>query len=456
MENKPAPRDAVIALLKTDRPAALEVALQNERENPNSRYARELHAYALASLFEFEKAVEQYRRAADLGTTSHIEASLGRALRMLGRYQESAQHYVRAMTLSDATIGTRAIAANAVQLAGDRAFARQLAFPGANAPQHSGLDFARWMIDFDRRDLRRQWRDRLLESTAAGDNAIYFWSSLDSHAMVTIDHKNLLARMLESAPGGPPRWWPTTFRLPEQEQAARLALAADPDAIWIAKPPRLVAAQHVFILTGSTLERWPEGEAVLQRFVDPPFLYEGRKVNIRVHVSLLAPFTEAASLWHDGLVFISTDDYVCGSRGAMFVNPLSANKAALSQPVGTFAAAGVSLNEFMAAALDEAGARRVRDGIVEIASELVGRMEESGVLEAMRQIPGWRGLPPTFFGLDIGLDADLKPWLFEAERNPGHGLGSPATAEVWRRFRRDWLPFALAAPDAARSSFIRL
>lgn len=224
MENKPGPRDAVIALLKTDRPAALEVALQNERENPNSRPARELHAYALASLFEFEKAVEQYRRAADLGTTSHIEASQGRALRMLGRYQESAQHYVRAMTLSDATIGTRAVAANAVQLAGDRAFARQLAFPGVDAPQHSGLDLARWMIDFDRRDLRRQWRDRLLGSPAAGDRAIFFWSGLDSHAMVTIDHKDLLARMLESAPGGPRDGGRRPFACPSRnkQQGSRL------------------------------------------------------------------------------------------------------------------------------------------------------------------------------------------------------------------------------------------
>ena len=153
---------------------------------------------------------------------------------------------------------------------------------------------------------------------------------------------------------------------------------------------------------------------------------------------------------------MSTAPYRDGTHGALFVNPLSAEKSALEQPIGAFAAPGVALQTFLDTAFDTADARRVRDRLVETASQLVGYLETGGILVAMRAIPGWRGLPPTFFGVDIGLDADLNPWLFEAEVAPGHGLGSPATREVWRRFRRDWLPLALEAPEAPHASFIGL
>lgn len=233
-------------------------------------------------------------------------------------------------------------------------------------------------------------------------------------------------------------------------------LRSDPRARWIVKAPHLAGTQGIRTLSGAGGEPWPEGAAVLQRFIEPPFLYEGRKINIRLHISLRAPATGAASLWHDGLVFVSTHPYVDGAHGALFVNPLSADKTALQQPIGAFAAPGVPLQTFLDTAFDTADARRVRDHLVQTAAQLVGSLETGGILGAMRAIPGWRGLPPSFFGIDIGLDADLNPWLFEAEVDPGHGLGSPTSKEVWRRFRRDWLPLALEAPEAPHASFIAL
>lgn len=112
-------------------------------------------------------------------------------------------------------------------------------------------------------------------------------------------------------------------------------------------------------MSGAGGEPWPEDAAVLQRFVEPPFLYERRKINIRLHIGLRAPATGAASLWNDGLVFVSTHPCVDGAHGALFVNPLSADKSALQLPVGAFAAPGVALQTFLESAFDPADARRV-------------------------------------------------------------------------------------------------
>lgn len=448
--------EAVEGLMRTDRPAALGLAERLALEHPNSRDAIQLFGWALARLYEHERAVVQFERAARFGTTAAIEEWLGYCQRRLGHYGESAHHYLRALALSDATIKTRAIAANAIHLAGDHAFARQLSYPGRNAPPSPALDFARWMIEFDRPDPRQALRNRLLENDEFADQAIFFWQYRDVEALVRIDRKDLLARLIEGSAKKPPAWWPETYRLPAQEKAAKTAVRNDPHARWIVKAPHLAGTQGIRTLSGAGSEPWPEGPAVLQRFVEPPFLYEGRKINIRLHISLQAPATSAARLWHDGLVFVSPAPYRDGTHGALFVNPLSADKSALEQPVGAFAAPGVALRTFLETAFDTADARRVRDRLVQTAAQLAGCLESGGIFGAMRAIPGWRGLPPTFFGIDIGLDADLNPWLFEAEVAPGHGLGSPTSREIWRRFRRDWLPLALEAPHAPHASFIGL
>ncbi len=448
--------EAVAGLMQTDRPAALRLAERFAQEHPDSRDKIRLFGWALARLYEHEKAVVQFKHAARLGTTADIEEWLGFCQRKLGHYGESAQHYLRAVALSDATVQTRAIAANAIHLAGDHAFARQLSYPGRNAPPSAALDFARWMIEFDRQDQRRALRNRLLDNDGFADQAIFFWQSRDVEALARIDRKDVFARLIEGSAKKRPAWWPETYRLPTQEKAAKAAVRSDPRARWIVKAPHLAGTQGIRTLSGAGGEPWPEGAAVLQRFIEPPFLYEGRKINIRLHISLRAPATGAASLWHDGLVFVSTHPYVDGAHGALFVNPLSADTSALQQPIGAFAAPGVPLQTFLDTAFDTADARRVRDHLVQTAALLVGSLETGGILGAMRAIPGWRGLPPSFFGIDIGLDADLNPWLFEAEVDPGHGLGSPTSKEVWRRFRRDWLPLALEAPEAPHASFIAL
>ncbi len=444
--------EAVAGLMKRDRPAALRLAERFAQEHRDSRDTIRLFGWALVRLYEYEKAAVQFKRAARLGTTADIEEWLGFCQRKLGHYGESAQHYLRAVALSDATVETRAIAANAIHLAGDHAFARQLSYPGRNAPPSAALDFARWMIEFDRQDQRRALRNRLLDNDGFADQAIFFWQSRDVEALARIDRKDAFAHLIEGSAKKRPAWWPETYRLPTQEKAAKVAVRSDPRARWIVKAPHLAGTQGIRTLSGAGGEPWPEGAAVLQRFIEPPFLYEGRKINIRLHISLRAPATDAASLWHDGLVFVSTDPYVDGAHGALFVNPLSADTSALQQPIGAFPAPGVALQTF----LDTADARRVRDRLVQTAAQLVGSLETGGILGAMRAIPGWRGLPPSFFGIDIGLDADLNPWLFEAEVDPGHGLGSPTSKEVWRRFRRDWLPLALETPEAPHASFIAL
>jgi tetratricopeptide (TPR) repeat protein len=453
---EPKDREAVHALVKVDRQAAMEKARELAARFPNSRDARQLYAWTLGGLFEFAAAIAQYRRAAELGTTGVIEQALANNHRRLGNYRESADHLVRAMCLADATPETRALATNALQLAGDLAFARQVAHTDPTLPPSPALDFARWLVDFQSPQRRRAWRDRLLSSEAFADKAILFWQGFDVHPMIRIDHKDRLAEMLGDPASPPPPWWPQAYCLPAQRDAAQRALAADPSAAWVVKSPRLAGTQRVFTVRGADGIAGIDSPMIVQRYIDPPFLYDGRKVNIRLHVSVVAPFRQAVRLWHDGLVFISTDAYASTTHGSQYVNPLSADKAALQSPVGAFAAPGVSLNEFIATAIPQPRRGRLREDIHALVAGLADRMEKAGLFADMRAIPGSAGVPPTFFGIDVGLDADLKPWLFEAEISPGHGLGSPATAAVWRRFRADWLPMALDLPTAARAHFVAL
>lgn len=453
---EPKDYEAVVQLRKVDRQAAMERARDLEAQFPDSREARVVYAWTLGGLHEFAKAIEQYRRAAELGTTGTIEQALAINHRKLGNYRESADHLMRALCLADATDVTRALATNAIQLSGDLAFARQVAHTDPARAPSAILDFARWLVDFRSPQRRRTWRDRLLSSEAYADQAIRFWQRYDVHPLVRIDHKDRLAGLLGDAASPPPPWWPETYSLPRQREAARQAMAADPTVAWVVKSPRLAGTQRIFTVQGAEGLDGIETPTIVQRYVDPPFLYDGRKVNMRLHVSLAAPFRRAARLWHDGLVFISTDAYARATHGSRFVNPLSADKAALRSPVGEFAAPGVGLNEFISTAIPDVRRRRLREDIHALVAGLADRMESAGLFADMRAIPGSAGVPPTFFGIDIGLDADLKPWLFEAEIDPGHGLGSPATAAVWRRFRADWLPMALDLPTAARSHFVAI
>ena len=446
--------DAVVELRKVDRLAAMEMARDLEAQFPDSREARAVYAWTLGGLHEYARAIAQYRRAAELGTTGAIEQALAVNHRKLGNYRESADHLMRAMCLADANDTTRALATNALQLSGDLAFARQVAYTDPTRAPSAVLDFARWLVDFRSPQRRRTWRDRLLSNEAYADQAIFFWQRYDVPPLIRVDHKDRLAELLGDAASPAPPWWPETYVLPGQSDVARRALAADPAVTWVVKSPRLAGTQRVFTVRGEEGLNGLESPAIVQRYIDPPYLYDGRKVNIRLHVSLVAPFRQAVRLWHDGLVFISTDAYASRTHGSRFVNPLSADKAALQTPVGEFAAPGVSLNDFTSTAIPESRRTRFREDLHALVAGLADRMEEAGLFGDMRAIPGTAGVPPTFFGIDIGLDADLNPWLFEAEIDPGHGLGSPATAAVWHRFRADWLPMALDLPTAALSHFV--
>jgi hypothetical protein len=213
----------------------------------------------------------------------------------------------------------------------------------------------------------------------------------------------------------------------------------------------------------STLD--PVVPGIAQEYLHPPFLLLGRKFNLRLFLAFRSVDPLEMYLWHDGLVFVSTEPYSEPDTRASdtpnvrhVVNLLRANEKDTAKPLGPFPAHILSRRALVESGqLGKGGAERFEAGLRALASAIKDALIATGFARRLTEFPNAGAFPPRFVGLDVGFDEHLTPRLFEIERYPGLGGGEGAQrTEINGRMRRGWLPFILSEQAEKDQHFQRV
>lgn len=428
---------AIKTLLERDRLAARERAMALAAAHPRALDPSVLLAAAHSLLQDYPAATSVLRGCWAEYPEPNVAFNLGYCLRQTGDYASALRLFLAALALSQGE-AIRALAADTAAILGEAAFARRL-LAGAASPI---LSYRAWTLSGG--DAAAA-----LGGAAAADAAVLFWMKYDCHLFGRLDSKATLATLLPAGAA----YWPESFPLPDADGTAAARIALRKEAWWIVKPAAESGGRGMTVLRGPDVDL-PAIPGVVQRLVDPPFLYAGRKPNLRLLLGLPTPRADAAVLWASGLVYLATEAYrvETGAAGPSTVaNLLRAERAALATPLGDLPAHVVPLEDFLARVPELPD---LRQALTELARTLVSDLERIGFLAEARAVGD--AFPPRFLGVDVGLDADGKPWLFEIERYPGLGGVSPVTAAINARFRREWHRFILAGGPRNDANFLSL
>lgn len=270
-------------------------------------------------------------------------------------------------------------------------------------------------------------------------------NSIDHPAWTPLAHKASLAKALRKVAHQPwcPRH-PTTFIMPEDREALQVYSVAHPEAVYIAKPQRGTGGQNMEISRDAqALSLKPD--VVVQRYVDRPYLVDGRKAHIRMH-GLITSFAPLRAYFHnEGIVRFAPETYDTSDIGLADVHAHITNtalhkghaKLVLSEQedeenVGAIWSLAAYLARIAADGVDIA---RVRQDLLALARGFLKVIENEGIIAAHHKHPR-RSFPPKLFGFDILLDAEAKPWLIEIQRKPATA-GTPMMNKILGRMIAD-------------------
>ena len=417
------------SLIETDRKAAFELTRDWLDKAPESPRGHHTMGWLLRKIGKSHEAIHHLQIAARSETHPEIENFLGRCFRSIGELDKALVHFLRAISLSDTSVHPRvvtyrAIMANTAQLLGDFDFARTQTSLGGYFKTNRIMRIAAYLAETTDAKRRDALRDLITSDPNSFDKPTMFWSSFGPNALADLDNKSRFDALLKADKHGVPIGIPETYRWPEEREAVVRAMKAAGNASWIAKSNTLIAGENTRIGQGPDTS-WLDDleDSVVQRYISEPYLYEGRKFNFRLYLSYNEGFETPFHLWNSGLVFISTSPYLPLNDGGDFsghvVNPLLADSRCIDQPIGTFKTPTVPLTEFLHTVFGQTRARAIHETIIGLAHDTFQRIRRSSFHDQVRSVAGWVGFPPKYIGMDMTLDADLKPWLFEIQAGPG-------------------------------------
>jgi tetratricopeptide (TPR) repeat protein len=264
------------------------------------------------------------------------------------------------------------------------------------------------------------------------DNSIDYsgWTQFASKSELA-----LALRRTRSQPWAPRA--PETFLMPEDRQSLVAYAAANSGALFIAKPRRGTGGQNMTISRDArALADKPD--VVVQRYVERPYLVDGRKGHVRLHglVASLDPFR--AYLNAEGVVRFAPETYDVSDAGLADVHAHITNtalhqghpKLIVSQKteeenVGAVWSLTAYLERLKADGVD---VERLREELKALARGFLRMVHAEGVFGGQAKFPR-RAFPPKLFGLDVLIDAEARPWLIEAQRKPAMA-GAPLVTRI--------------------------
>ncbi len=445
--------------------------------NPDHPDVHIAYARARSQRQDYVTAARHLDIAACLHDGPMTRFNLGYCFRQLGDYERAAAHLRRGFAMPGGHVANLgALLANTLDVLArrDEAKAVLAAMHGRASPGEKPiLDLLEvyLSVDGDFRRLGPDMRDRMRAFFADNPDAVaasvLFWMKYDCHAFGRLDDKGELARLMrqarETGSCTVDSFWPESFSLPRERALAETTLEQDQDNAWIFKPGDFSGGQGIEVFTAAKARNRIGADTlkgILQRYIDPPFTVEGHKINLRLLLGLTRHDRLDGFLWHDGLVTISPAPYAApGSTGDLrphVVNLLTFDAPEVMAPVGPFDCHIVSLKTLLAAPGLADRLAGLPERLAAMAGDLLRGLDQAGFFTEIHDLPNPTAFLPRFMGLDIGLDSEGHPWLFEIERFPGMGGVTPASSSINARFRADWIDFLLAPDPANHTAFSRV
>jgi len=311
----------------------------------------------------------------------------------------------------------------------------------------------------------------LVSSTLVSRN-----NSEDFHEWSPYADKSHLAAALTARqavdPGGR---FPESFVLPADRKALE-AFAAAPGApsLYIVKPVRSSGGQGISVAAdlAGALDR---DDVVVQRYIDRPYLIEGRKGHCRIYGLIACADPLRAYVYSEGIVRIAPEPYdpspdrVGGPSMHVTNTALHLDHPGLvicqdpaQEDTGAIRSLSALLRRMTADGLDGQAAF---GEISDLVTWFVRLLAADGIFARQAAAAPPRGYAPKLFGLDVLIDEAGHPWLIEMQRTPaarGAPLVERLNAEMYMTiFRMFQAPLiddatpaevvaAVRADDAAR------
>ena len=230
---------------------------------------------------------------------------------------------------------------------------------------------------------------------------------------------------------------PETFLMPEDRDALIDHAQAHRGALFIAKPRRGTGGQNMAISRDAAALA-EKHDVVVQRYIDRPYLVDGRKGHLRLHgvVTSLDPFR--AYLHSEGIVRFAPETYDASEAGLADVHAHITNTAlhkghpklvvsdkAEEENVGAVWSLSAYLERLKGDGVD---VEALREALKGLARGFLRTVHAEGVFAAQAKFPR-RAFGSKMFGLDVLIDADATPWLIEAQRKPAMS-GSPLVQRI--------------------------
>jgi tetratricopeptide (TPR) repeat protein len=265
-------------------------------------------------------------------------------------------------------------------------------------------------------------------------------NSDDFHEWSPYADKSRLAAMLTARQAVDPAGrFPESFVLPKDRKALE-AFAKLPDAppLYIVKPIRGSGGQGISV-TANLADAFAQDDVVVQRYIDRPYLIEGRKGHCRIYCLVTSAEPLRAYVYREGIVRIAPELYDPSPESGGGVSMHVTNTALhLDHP---------GLNISPDASQDDTGAirslsallrRMTADGLdgekafgeIKALVEWVVRMIAAEGLFARQAASGpARAFPHKLFGMDVLIDEAGHPWLIEMQRTPA-ARGAPLVEKI--------------------------
>lgn len=379
----------------------------------------EARGVAHLQLGENDAALDALRAAARTRPLALVVDRIGRVLHRLGRIDEAIGLFKSIVDQLPPNEGLRFGAL------------RQLAFALRDARRWTDADVALQNLIA----LYRQQPIQVASAVVGADMEVPY------HGWLVFLNKGTLAHALDDWLHRHPdqqRFWPESFVMPGDEQRlAQFRASAGPAPIFAVKPMNLYGGQ------GITLTRDPTPDlaqpAVIQRYLDNPYLINGRKFHARVYVMVSGLNPVRAYVYREGIAriapeYYATDDAALARPGVHVTNTalhlrhpeLRIDTDPRRENAGNIWTMGAVYRHMAAEGVD---AQAVWARIANLARRFVSIAIDTGLFARQAAEHMRYTFPPRVFGLDVLIDATGQPWLIEYQRNPALG-GNPLVNRI--------------------------
>lgn len=444
--------DDLKGLIEHETTAAQQLLKTIVEAMPNSLEARLLLGTSHLRRLEFEIAQEHYRAAIEIDPRS--AEALNRAAfcdLAVGNYVEALAAYEHAFNALSGANALRYRALLSHRLgridAAIRLYRQLLETCQPTSPEITpslqGLAAAlrdAGRVDESEEVLRRldqQYREKPLwiaSTLVARNNSDDFfeWSRYADKACLA---EALTARKSVD-PGGR---FPESFVLPRDRQALE-AFAAGPDApaLYIVKPIRSSGGQGITVVRDLS-EALHRQDVVVQRYLDRPYLIDGRKGHCRIYGLVTSADPLRAYVYSEGIVRIAPEPYApkpdAPGGASMHVTNTALHlgdpRLVISQdPEADDVGAVRSLSALLRRLGADGHDPQVVSGEIKALMEWFVRLVAAeGLFARQAALGGRRSFSAKLFGLDVLIDDEGHPWLIEVQRIPA-ARGQPLVERI--------------------------